>query len=77
MRRFVGVILTGCAEKVILAFPIATLSTRCPIKKEAGLEASQVLIFNDTPMKFSGYHRDIIGFCLQSNTEVVTSLLCL
>ena len=42
-------------------------------KKDRGLEASQIRIFNDTPMKFSGYHPDIMGYCLLSNTEVVTS----
>ena len=41
-------------------------------EKDTGLEASQIRIFNDTPMKCSG-HPDIMEFCLLSNTEVLTS----
>ena len=42
-------------------------------KKGTGFEASQIRNFNDTPVTFSGYHPDIMEFCLLSNTEVVTS----
>ena len=41
--------------------------------KGTDLEASQIRIFNDTPVKFSGYHPDIIGFYLLTDTSVVTS----
>ena len=37
------------------------------------MQASQIRIFNDTPVKFSGYHPDIIGFCILPNTQVLTS----
>ena len=33
-------------------------------KKGTGLEASQIRNFNDTPVNVSGYHPNIIGFCL-------------